>query len=72
MRDGVEGWLFEAGLPEAAARAMRACLAATPETLGAMGAAGRARVLARHQVDTEATKLLGAWRDVRATEGAAA
>ncbi|WP_374568488.1 glycosyltransferase family 4 protein [Ideonella sp.] len=72
VRDGVEGWLFEAGSPEAAARAMRACLAATPETLGAMGAAGRARVLARHQVDTEATKLLGAWRDAHAAAGGAA
>lgn len=71
VRDGVEGWLFEAGSPEAAARAMRACLAAAPEALGAMGEAGRARVLARHQVDTEASRLLGAWREAQAAVGAA-
>lgn len=70
VRDGVEGWLFEAGSPEAAARAMRACLAATPEALGSMGEAGRARVLARHHVDTEAARLLAAWREAGA--GAAA
>jgi colanic acid/amylovoran biosynthesis glycosyltransferase len=63
VRDGVEGWLFEAGSTAAAARAMRACLAATPEMLAAMGQAGRARVLARHQIDTEAARLLAAWRE---------
>jgi len=63
VRDGVEGWLFEAGSTPAAARAMRACLAATPEALAAMGQAGRARVLARHQIDSEAARLLAAWRE---------
>ena len=63
VRDGVEGWLFEAGSTAAAARAMRACLAATPEVLAAMGQAGRDRVLARHQIDTEAARLLAAWRE---------
>jgi colanic acid/amylovoran biosynthesis glycosyltransferase len=63
VRDGVEGWLFEAGSPAAAARAMRACLAAPAEALGAMGEAGRARVLARHQIDTEAARLLAMWRE---------
>jgi len=63
VRDGVEGWLFEAGSTAAAARAMRACLAASPEMLAAMGEAGRARVLARHQIDTEAARLLAAWRE---------
>jgi hypothetical protein len=42
---------------------MRACLAASPEALAAMGQAGRARVLARHQIDTEAARLLAAWRE---------
>jgi glycosyltransferase involved in cell wall biosynthesis len=65
VRDGVEGWLFEAGSTAAAARAMRACLAATPEVLSAMGEAGRARVLARHQIDTEAARLLAAWREAQ-------
>lgn len=72
VRDGVEGWLFEAGSAEAAARAMRSCLAAAPETLGTMGAAGRERVLARHQVDTEAGRLLAAWREAHAGAGVAA
>jgi hypothetical protein len=31
--------------------------------LAAMGQAGRARVLARHQIDTEAARLLAAWRE---------
>lgn len=71
VRDGVEGWLFEAGSPEAAARAMRACLAAPAAQLEAMGRAGRARVLERHHIDTEAARLLAVWRrTVPATEGA--
>lgn len=72
VRDGVEGWLFEAGSPAAAARAMRACLAAPPEALAAMGRAGRARVLARHQIDTEAARLLAAWSDAHAVAGSVA
>ncbi len=62
VRDGVEGWLFEAGSAAAAAQAMRACLAAPPELLAAMGRAGRDRVLARHGVDAEAQRLLALWR----------
>lgn len=69
VRDGVEGWLFEAGSAAAAARAMRACLAAPPEALAAMGQAGRARVLARHQIDTEAARLLAAWSEAQAVAG---
>lgn len=69
VRDGVEGWLFEAGSAAAAARAMRACLAAPPEALAAMGQAGRARVLARHQIDTEASRLLAAWSEAHAVAG---
>ncbi len=72
VRDGVEGWLFEAGSPEAAARAMRACLAAPPAQLEAMGRAGRARVLERHHVDTEAARLRAVWRDAAMRTGAPA
>jgi len=66
VRDGVEGWLFEAGSPSAAAQAMRACLAATPDMLAAMGRAGRERVLARHSVDAEARRLLAVWAQAEA------
>ncbi len=61
VRDGVEGWLFEAGSVDAAARAMRSCLQASSDTLRAMGEAGRARVLERHDAGTEARKLLDMW-----------
>ncbi|HEV8691698.1 MAG TPA: glycosyltransferase [Ideonella sp.] len=67
VRDGVDGWLFEAGSAEAAARAMRACLQAPAETLRAMGEAGRARVLARHRADTEAARLVAVWRAAQAS-----
>ncbi len=51
------GWLVPAGDAQALATAI-ARLAATPHaTLTAMGQAARSRVLARHNVDTEAAKL---------------
>ena len=54
---GETGWLVPAGDPEALARAM-VLLAETPrEALAAMGAAGRTRALARHDVDREAGRL---------------
>ena len=54
---GETGWLVPAGDVEALAEAMCA-LAATPrERLEAMGRAGRARVLLRHDVDREAARL---------------
>ncbi|MFC7408443.1 glycosyltransferase [Hydrogenophaga atypica] len=55
--NGETGWLFPAGDVEALASAMAACLAAPTGELDAMGEAGRERVLARHDVDTEAAKL---------------
>lgn len=59
VRDGRDGWLFPAGDVQALADAMRACLQADAETCRAMGAAARARALARHDIDTEALKLAG-------------
>ncbi|MER2507286.1 MAG: glycosyltransferase [Amaricoccus sp.] len=54
---GETGWLVPAGDPEALARAMVA-LAGTPrDRLAAMGAAGRARPLDRHDIDREAGRL---------------
>lgn len=51
------GWLVPAGDAEALATAIGA-LAETPlPRLTEMGLAGRARVLARHDIDREATKL---------------
>ena len=54
---GEAGWLFPAGDVEALVDAIEACLAAPPETIARMGDAAHARVLARHDVDTEAAKL---------------
>jgi glycosyltransferase involved in cell wall biosynthesis len=59
VRDGSEGWLIPAGDVDALAQAMRDCLQASTERLLAMGRAAHARVLARHQVDTEAARLKG-------------
>lgn len=57
VQPGRTGWLFPAGDVDALADAMAECLAAPAEQLDAMGAAGRERVLQRHDVDTEAGKL---------------
>ena len=57
VRPGHEGWLIPAGDVDALAQAMRECLAASPERLLALGRAAHARVLERHQVDTEAGRL---------------
>jgi colanic acid/amylovoran biosynthesis glycosyltransferase len=57
VRTGSEGWLIPAGDVDALAEAMRDCLEASPDRLLALGRAAHARVLARHQVDTEAARL---------------
>lgn len=57
VRSGEHGWLVPAGDVEALVEAMRDCLDALPEDLERMGEAARKRVLARHDVDTEAHKL---------------
>ena len=56
---GENGWLFAAGDVDALAAAMEDCLSRPVEQLHAMGEAARARVLERHSIDTEATKLGG-------------
>ena len=53
------GWLVPAGDVDALAGAMRACLAATPTELNAMGMQCRARARERHDVMTEGRKLAG-------------
>jgi glycosyltransferase involved in cell wall biosynthesis len=57
VRTGENGWLVPAGDVDALTDAMRACLDSPTDLLLRMGAAARNRVLARHDVDTEAAKL---------------
>lgn len=56
---GENGWLFPAGSVEELAQAMEACLNTPVEQLRQMGEACFERVRARHDSDTEATKLAG-------------
>ena len=57
VEQGRTGWLVPAGDEAALADAMRDALAAPRETLKAMGEAGRAHVLERHDAFEEAGKL---------------
>jgi colanic acid/amylovoran biosynthesis glycosyltransferase len=57
VRQDEGGWLFPAGDVEELAQAMQACLSASPDVLARMGQAAHQRVLARHDIDTEAAKL---------------
>lgn len=57
VRDGVEGWLVAAGDVQALAAAMRDCLECAPQRLLELGRRAHARVLERHHVDVEATRL---------------
>ncbi|WFE75947.1 glycosyltransferase [Roseinatronobacter sp. S2] len=51
------GWLVPAGDVPALADAMRACMQASPEELATMGAVGRARVEAAHDITHSAAQL---------------
>lgn len=55
--DGENGWLFPAGAVTQLTHAMESCLRAPVADLTHMGEAGHRRVLARHDIDTEAAKL---------------
>lgn len=57
VRDGESGWLIPAGSTEELAAAMRDCLARSAEDIRRLGAAAHERVIARHDIDTEARKL---------------
>jgi colanic acid/amylovoran biosynthesis glycosyltransferase len=59
VREGETGWLVPAGDAEALAGALDALADAPLPRLVRMGEAGRARVLARHDIDREAAKLAG-------------
>lgn len=58
VEDGLDGWLVPAGSVAALCSAMRAAIRASPAELERLGRAGRARVLARHEVRTEVGALL--------------
>jgi glycosyltransferase involved in cell wall biosynthesis len=58
VRPGEHGWLVPAGDIDALVEAMQACLDAPADALARMAAAARDRVLARHDVDREAKKLM--------------
>ncbi len=57
VRQGQDGWLFPAGDVDGLAQAMRDCLATPVARLAEMAEGAHARVLARHDIDTEAAKL---------------
>jgi len=59
VRAGENGWLFPAGSVENLAAALEEFLATPPARLESMGVAGRRRVLACHDVDAEAARLVG-------------
>jgi glycosyltransferase involved in cell wall biosynthesis len=60
--DGENGWLVPASSVDDLARALRAALSASDETLARMGARGRERVLAQHDVEREAKRLAELFR----------
>jgi glycosyltransferase involved in cell wall biosynthesis len=63
VQPGVNGWLVPAGDAQALADAMVACLRCEGAELQRMGEAARSRVLARHDVDTEAARLAGLFKE---------
>jgi glycosyltransferase involved in cell wall biosynthesis len=57
VRHGENGWLIPAGSLDDLEIAMEDCLSRPVEELRRLGEAGYNRVIARHSIDTEATKL---------------
>jgi len=58
VRHDIDGWLVPAGDVKALTDMLSRALATAPAKLQDMGLAARARVIERHSIDTEATKLL--------------
>jgi glycosyltransferase involved in cell wall biosynthesis len=69
VRAGESGWLFPAGDVLELASAMLDCLAASPSEMARMAHAAHARVLERHDIDTEAAKLATLFAQPRKAEG---
>jgi len=67
VRSGQDGWLFAAGSIEALMAAMEDFLAKSDDELKKMGDAAYQRVMKRHSIDTEATKLAELFRTSSAT-----
>jgi glycosyltransferase involved in cell wall biosynthesis len=63
---GEHGWLVPAGDVDALTEAMKACLDAPVDMLTQMGEAAQRRVLARHDVNTEAAKLAKLFKEAGA------
>jgi colanic acid/amylovoran biosynthesis glycosyltransferase len=57
VRHAESGWLFPAGDVDELAVAIQVCLNASERQLSSMAQSAHARVLARHDIDTEAAKL---------------
>jgi len=72
VEPGKQGWLVPAGDIDALVAAMQACLAAPASDLIALGVSGRARALARHDIDCEALKLAALFGFSPSREAAAA
>jgi colanic acid/amylovoran biosynthesis glycosyltransferase len=66
VRHGEDGWLFSAGSVEELAEAIRGFLALPGETIEKMGESGHQRVIERHSVDVEASKLVTFFREAAA------
>jgi colanic acid/amylovoran biosynthesis glycosyltransferase len=62
VRPGENGWLVPAGAVAELTDAMREVLGLAPSELARLGDAARRRVLERHSVDVEATKLVALFR----------
>jgi glycosyltransferase involved in cell wall biosynthesis len=58
VRDGENGWLIAAGSLASLTAAMQDCLSRPAEAIERLGASAYERVIARHDVDVEAGKLV--------------
>lgn len=62
VRDGENGWLFPAGSVDDLADAMEVCLRKPVAELESLGRSAHARVIERHSIDTEVSKLAELFR----------
>jgi glycosyltransferase involved in cell wall biosynthesis len=63
VRPGETGWLIPAASVDELASAMEACLSAAPQELQRLGEMGHRRVIARHSIDEQATRLAELFRE---------